>query len=572
MLFNELKQNLKKDFSGLPRRRIALLGDSATQFLAKAITAYGYEKRISFQVFEAEFDQIDRQVVDADSELYHSDPEFVVLSLSAERLWERFTETALPARADFAREVVGQLQHWWQTIASRSSAKIIQMNLVEKHDFVFGHFSSKVGSSFYYQLKKINFELMNAAQAQKQVFVADIAALAADFGHRNAHDPRLYATAKVAFALDFLPAAAKAVTDIVCALSGAIKKCLILDLDNTVWGGVIGDDGMENIQIGHLGLGPAFDGLQKWARELKNRGIILAVCSKNDDAVAKRPFQDHPEMVLRLGDIAVFVANWENKADNIKRIQETLNIGFDSMVFVDDNPFERNLVREMLPAVTVPELPEDPALYVPYLVSLNLFETTAFSDEDLQRTQQYQQEAARTELQKKFESVDDYLKSLEMRSTVKAFDSFSVPRIAQLTQRSNQFNLRTVRYSDADIERIRNSDKYVTLSFDLKDRFGDHGLIGLIILEKLDSESLFIDTWIMSCRVLKRGMEEFIVNQMAAQARSRGFRYLIGEYLPTEKNKMVKDLYKNMGFSGANGKWELELESFKELPSFIVAS
>ena len=261
-------------------------------------------------------------------------------------------------------------------------------------------------------------------------------------------------------------------------------------MDNTIWGGVIGDDGMENIQIGELGMGHAFDRLQRWAKELKHRGIILAVCSKNEDDTAKRPFREHPDMTLRLEDIAVFVANWNNKADNIKHIQSTLNIGFDSMVFLDDSAFERNLVREHLPAVTVPELPEDPALYVPYLCALNLFEMASFSEEDRQRTRQYQEEAARNDFQTSFTSIDDYLSSLAMVSDVKAFDDFSLPRVAELTQRSNQFNLRTVRYTEADIDRLRKSNDCITMSFHLEDKFGDHGLIGLVILKKLDGKGL----------------------------------------------------------------------------------
>jgi FkbH-like protein len=569
MLFKDLKLNLNKDFSKLPVCRLALLGDSATQFLAKAIKGYGYEAGINFEIFEADFDQLDGQILDAKSELYHSNPEYVVLYLSAEKLLDRFAATGLEARVRFAEQVMAEIKNWWDTIARFSRAKIIQLNFVEINDGVFGHYAAKTPSSFPFQIKQVNFELMKLAQTQPQVFLADVAGLSNQAGYANTHDPRLYATAKVAFALDFLPVVAKAVADIVKAIRGNVKKCLILDLDNTLWGGVIGDDGMENIQIGDLGMGHAFDGLQRWAKELKNRGIILAVCSKNNEDTAKKPFQEHPDMILRLEDIAVFVANWDNKADNIKRIQATLNIGFDSMVFLDDSPFERNLVRGLLPALTVPELPEDPALYVDYLRSLNLFETASFSEEDLQRTRQYQTEAARNDFQKSFTSIDDYLNSLAMVSEVKAFDDFSVPRVAQLTQRSNQFNLRTIRYTEADIDRLRKSDDYVTLSFQLEDKFGDHGLIGLIILKQLDAATAFIDTWIMSCRVLKRGMEEFIVNQMVHQARARGVKRLIGEYIPTPKNSMVKELYGEMGFAASNGRWELDLQLFKELKTHI---
>ena len=228
----------------------------------------------------------------------------------------------------------------------------------------------------------------------------------------------------------------------------------ILDLDNTLWGGIVSEAGVRGIEIGNLGKGHAFTDFQIWLRELKRRGILLAVCSKNDESAAKAPFLEHPEMILRLDDFAVFVANWNDKAENIKEIQRSLNIGMDSMVFLDDNPFERELVRTMLPEVTVPELPADPADYLSYLKSLNLFETTAYSGEDAERTKQYQTEEKRKNLRDSAGSYEAYLESLQMTADIRLFDEFQVPRISQLCNRSNQFNLRTVRYSEKEIENI----------------------------------------------------------------------------------------------------------------------
>ena len=343
-----------------------------------------------------------------------------------------------------------------------------------------------------------------------------------------------------------------------------------LRLDNTLWGGVIGDDGINGIQIGELGNGRAFTNLQIWLKKLKERGIILAICSKNNEDTAKEPFLKHPEMVLKLDDISCFVANWEDKASNIKYIQKVLNIGMDSMVFLDDNPFERNLVKSMIPEIEVPELPEDPSLYLSYLQSLNLFETASFSEEDKKRTSQYQAEAKRVETERMFDNYDDYLKSLEMVATVSAFDEFQTPRISQLTQRSNQFNLRTVRYTEDDIKRIMASDEYIGRYFMLKDKFGDHGLISVVILKKLSDKTLFIENLLMSCRVLKRGMEEFIINSLIDAARQGGYTELIGEYIPTAKNAMVKDFYKNMGFSELSpNKYIAKVDEYKEQLTFI---
>jgi len=334
-------------------------------------------------------------------------------------------------------------------------------------------------------------------------------------------------------------------------------------------GGIIGDDGLENIQLGTLGIGKAFTEFQYWIKKLKNRGIILAICSKNTESIAKEPFEKHPDMVLHLDDIAIFVANWDNKVDNIRQIQQTLNIGFDSMIFLDDNPFERNIVRENIPGITVPELPADPAEYLEYLYTLNLFETISYSNEDFERNRQYQTAAKRLTEQSTFVNEDDFLKSLNMLSVVEGFNKFNAPRVAQLSQRSNQFNLRTVRYTEADIVALATSADHYTLSFTLEDKFGDNGLICVIILKKETDDVLFIDTWLMSCRVLKRGMENFVLNSIVDLAIQKGFKYLKGEYMPTAKNEMVKDHYLNLGFKTDGDFWLLSTYDYNFKKCFI---
>jgi len=379
----------------------------------------------------------------------------------------------------------------------------------------------------------------------------------------------LYISSNIVFNIDFLPLVAKNIVDIIKASTGKINKCMILDLDNTIWGGIIGDDGISNIQLGELGIGKAFSELQMWAKQLKERGIILAICSKNSEKIVKEPFINHPDMILRLDDISIFIVNWGNKVDNIKYIQSILNIGFDSIVFIDDSLFERNMVRKMLPDITVPELPEDPVDYVPYLRSLNLFETTSYSDEDSNRTKKYQYEAKRAKFKTNFSSIDDYLKNLSMIAEVAEFDDYHTPRIAQLTQRSNQFNLRTKRYTEKDINKIRKSNQYITRYFKLEDKFGEYGLIGIVILKKTNNNSVFIDNSIISCRVLKRGVEEFIFNKVAKLVANEGCNKIIGEYLPTPKNTLVKCIFKEFGFTKDEDKWVLDVKDYQERKTFI---
>jgi len=276
-------------------------------------------------------------------------------------------------------------------------------------------------------------------------------------------------------------------------------------------------------------------------------------------------------MILRMDDLAMFVANWENKADNLKLIQSVLNIGFDSMVFIDDNPFERNMVRTYLPDVCVPELPEDPAEYLAFLEEQNLFETNSYTLEDKERTGLYKEEAKRNISKLSYASEADFLKNLEMICIVNPFDAFSIPRVAQLTQRSNQFNLRTVRYSDEQIAQIASSDSYVTFAFTLTDKYGSHGLISVIVLEKKGKDILFADTWIMSCRVLKRGMEQFALYEILNWAKQNGFTQIEGEYIPTAKNGIVENHYKDLGFTPLNeNKWVLDVNSNNPNTNFFI--
>jgi FkbH-like protein len=567
--FQELKKNLKKDFSGHKSIKLAVLGDSATQLYVQAIKGYGYEAGLHFDIFEADYDQIERQAFDPTSELYSFSPDFVVVFYCTNKLLKKFGKLSTAGKTSFSQQQVKNAEDIYQAIISRIKCKVIFFNFPEINDSVFGNYADKTSASFIYQLRSINLELMNLALKLKNFFILDLNVLQSQYGHRFVTDNKIYINTDLLFSLDFIPIVAKNTIEIIQSITGVFNKCLILDLDNTLWGGIIGDDGMENIQIGDLGIGRAFSELQLWIKQLRQRGIILAICSKNDEDKAREPFEKHPDMILRLEDIAVFVANWNNKADNIRYIQRILNIGFDSMVFLDDNPFERNMVRSNIPLVTVPELPEDPAEYLNYLRTLNLFETASFTEEDEQRTLQYQEEASRTIIQQQFTNEADFLKALEMVSLVQPFNTFNTPRVSQLTQRSNQFNLRTVRYTEEEIQKIAGSPDFITLAFSLRDKFGDYGLISLIVLHKRDQSALFIDTWIMSCRVLKRNMENFVLNTIVERAKEGGFNQLLGEYLPTAKNNMVKDHYQNLGFAEDGNLWKLQLESYDQKPCFI---
>lgn len=567
--FTQLKKNLSKNTDGLKKVKVALLGDTATQFLNVALKGIAFDEGFDLEIFEADFGQISRQILDPTSEYYEFEANYTIIFESSHKLLSLFYKS-YNSPLDFAQNKINAIVELYSTIQNRTKSKVIFCNFPGIDNQVFGNFATKVESSFVFQQNKLNYLLQELAVKKDNLFIADLLSIQNKFGRNFMFAPNIYVNTEMVLSLDALPIVAHNIFSILASLEGKFKKCIILDLDNTTWGGIIGDDGLEKIQIGSLGIGKVFTELQYWVKALQKRGIIVAVCSKNDEDKAKEPFEKHPDMVLKLEDIAVFVANWDNKADNIRKIQNVLNIGFDSMVFLDDNPFERNIVRENLPEVCVPELPEDPAEYLEYLYGLDLFETTSFSENDAERTKQYQVEAQRVIALDSFTNLEDFLKSMNMVSDVQAFNNFSKPRVSQLTQRSNQFNLRTIRYTEEEIQTVMNDENFHTISFTLEDKYGDNGLICVIILEKIDSENVFINTWLMSCRVLKRGMEDFTLNTIVELAKEKGYKNIIGEYIATAKNQMVEKHYERLGFVEHENKWLLNIENYEPKEVYIL--
>ena len=414
-----LSQTIEK---GIHQRKVrfAILADCAPQQLATLLKTILHLNDIEAEIYEADFDSVELEVFNPESGLYKFQPDAVFIMNSIQSLRHKYYSDS-KNRPAFTQDTVGRMQNIWKTLADKLDAQIIQSNYVLPLERFFGNFDTAIPGSLIQVVREINQELAAGAAGFKNVFINDLENLASYHGRKHFFDEKLWVFGKIPAALDYLPLIIQNTADIFLTAAGSGVKCVVCDLDNTLWGGVIGDDGLDGIALGHLGEGEAFLNLQSFLLELKNRGIILAVCSKNDEANALLPFREHPEMILKEDDMAVFVANWNNKADNIKHIQKVLNIGFDSMVFLDDTPFERNLVREMLPDVIVPEMPEDPAEYVKYINELNLFETTTFTTEDKNRAGMYRAQAQRKELETNIGGIEDYLKSLEMKIHVSVF-------------------------------------------------------------------------------------------------------------------------------------------------------
>ena len=534
--------------------RLAILGSATVAHLLPAIRVAGLRRSIWIDSYEGEYGQYLQELADPGSGLHAFKPSAVLFAFDAHHLCAGLSVGASAADTDAAlAEIRNRVQECWRRARSAFGCVILQQTVLPVHPPLIGGNEHRLPGSRAAFVPRLNAMLRELADAQGGETGAEIVGLdtrAALDGLAAWHDPALWHRSKQ----DVTPAAApfygELVARLIAARQGRSFKALVLDLDNTIWGGVIGDDGLEGIVLGQgSASGEGFLAVQDYAREQGRRGVILAVCSKNDEANALEAFEKHPEMLLKRGDIACFMANWDDKATNIRRIAQQLNIGLDSLVFLDDNPFERNLVRQELPMVAVPEVPDDPALVAGILADAGYFEALAITDEDRERGVQYQGNLAREALKEATTDIEGYLRGLDMRLTWRPFDRIGLARTVQLINKTNQFNLTTRRYTEIDVQAVMDDPDAVGLQLRLLDRFGDNGIIAIVIGRKLpDTADFLVDTWLMSCRVLGRQVEESTLNILAAEAQRLGADRMLGEYIPTRKNGMVRNHYEKLGF------------------------
>ena len=561
--------------------RLAILGSSTLAHLMPAIRIAAIRRKFFVTIYEADYGQYWQELSDPASGLYDFKPTMILFALDAHHLAAGVNAAMGEQEADAAlEEVQNRIRECWRLAREAFKCPIIQQTPLPVHLGVLGNNEHRLPGSKAWFIARFNAGLRRMAE-QIGVDLLAIDTRAARDGLAAWHDPGLWHRAKQEISPAAAPLYGDLIGRIIAAKQGKSYKCLVMDLDNTLWGGVVGDDGLEGIVIGQgSALGEAFVAFQQYARELSRRGIILAVCSKNDEANALEPFEKHPEMVLKRSDIACFVANWADKAANIRAIAAELNIGLDSLVFVDDNPFERSLVRQELPMVAVPEIGDDPVSYAQTLADAGYFEGLAVTQEDRERTGQYQGNRMREALKSSVTDLPSYLRGLEMQLIWRRLDQIGLSRTVQLINKTNQFNLTTRRYTEDDVLGVMRDNSSFGLQLRLLDRFGDNGIISIVI-GRMQAEAaeeagdLLIDTWLMSCRVLGRQVEPTTLNLVAEQAQRLGAKRLVGAYVPTKKNGMVKDHYARLGFTvgreapDGSSRAILDLTTFTPAETFI---
>jgi FkbH-like protein len=556
---------------GWSRVKLALLASHTVEHLVPAIRVAGLRRNILVDTYVCNYGQYRQELIDTGSKLHSFAPQFILLAIAAQESLE----------ADLATEAadrqVEELRGLWRTARQSFKAAVIQQTFIDVSESLFGNYDRLVDTTPSQIVARLNRQITAAAR-DDDVLLLDTDRHASRDGRDNWFEAPHWYASKMMIAPRAAPMYGDQLLRIVAGRLGQSKKCLVLDLDNTVWGGVVGDDGVHGLVLGQgSALGEAHLALQRYAKQLRDRGIILAVCSKNEHAIAAEAFAGHPEMLLKMSDIAAFVANWTDKPDNLRAIATQLNIGLDSMVFVDDNPAERQRVRGALPQVSVPELSDDVAGYVRSIADGGYFESVSFTEDDRNRAAQYAANSEREVLRNNAQSIEDFRRGLGMVMRFGPFTQMDLARVGQLINKTNQFNVSVRRYTQQEIEAIAQDQGCLTLQFRLTDRFGDSGLIAAMICRPGAGGLLQLETWVMSCRVFGRDAEMEIMNAAVDTARSRGFLAIEANYQQTAKNGLIRDLLPRLGFveaessaeGGNSSRWNLHLPDYVRQNTFI---
>ena len=562
-----------QDYLPGKKLRIAILGGYTTQPIRLAIRTAALSEGFLVRIYEAEYNTYQMTILDSASELYDFEPDMVLLAIGSVNIKEFPKLGASSEEVDhMVQSVLQHYQYLWKLVRDRTRALILQHNFEPIEGSVLGHLEGRYSWSRSRFIQRIN-EGLWSLDGHGGVRIVDVCGLVSRIGSYDWFDPRWFYHSKHSFAPKLTFEYARLFAGLLRPLIGKPKKCLVVDLDNTLWGGIIGDDSLDRIRLGTGSAeGEAFLAFCHYVKLLKERGVILAVNSKNDPDVAAEVFENHPQMPLEMDDFAAFYCNWESKAVNIRAIAKELNIGIDSLVFIDDNPVECAEVRLREPLVTVVEMMGDPAYFIRRIEQFHLFDQLDLTDDDFNRPQSYVAKRKIADAEKSSVNLEEFLTGLDMIAKVKASMSSDLPRIEQLFKKTNQFNLTSRQYDQTLLSQLVDQPDGVVLSCRLKDKFADYGLVAAIV-GSIQEDKLQIDNWVMSCRVFSRTFEEYILNYLKNLAKEWHCSVICGEFNPTKKNGYVANLYRKFGFSPdpdtVSFQWVLHLSDAPELKSFI---
>ena len=564
-----IKRIMLGDGSKRIRKKVAILGGSTTNDVVDMVELFLLNYGIEPSFYQSEYGQFWEDAMFSNPELddFHPDIIYVHTTNRNIMVWPEIGETSESVEVK-RNELFDRFKIMWESLTEKYHCPIVQNNFEFPYARAVGNMDSYAGWGGINFVTKLNILLYEYAASHDNLYINDINYQAADFGLDKWYDPFAWYMYKYAVSLDAIPTLAFNVANIIKAIYGKNKKALAIDLDNTMWGGIVGDDGVEGLSIGNeTSKGQIYMEFQQYLKRIQKGGILLNIISKNEEENAKAGL-NHPGMVLKPEDFISIKANWEPKSKNLVNMAAELSLGVDSFVFVDDNPAEREIIRQQVPGVGIPEL-EKAERYITAIDRAGYFEMVSFSVDDVKRNEMYKENAQRASLQSKFSDYSEYLRSLDMVAEIRPFQTVYLDRIAQLTNKSNQFNLTTLRCTRDEIEAISKSDDYITLYGKLEDIFGNNGVVTVVIGKK-NGDELDIILWLMSCRVLKRDMEFAMMDELASKAVAAGLKSVRGHYYPTAKNSMVKEFYSTQGFEkismdeDGNSEWLMRLDGYQK--------
>ena len=565
----KLRRELLNDGTKRLKKRIAVLGGSTTNDIIKTLELFLLDNDIEPEFYQSEYNRFWQDAMFGNTELKEFKPDMIYIHTSYRNIAAFLPDTSMSADecAGSLAERFDYYKKMWDKLASDYSCPIIQNNFELPPYRIMGNRDcfDKAGAVKF--ITDLNTKIADYAATHEGFYINDINYVSACFGLDRWHDEKAWCMFKYCCAINAVPYLAFNLSHIIKSLLGKNKKVLALDLDNTLWGGVVGDDGVEGIEIGEeTATAECYKAFQTYVKKQKDIGIMLTVASKNDHENAIAGLE-HPEGVLKPDDFIVIKANWETKDRNLAATASEMDLGIDSFVFADDNPTERALVQKSLPGVSVPVM-DSPDEYIRVIDRNGYFEVTNFSADDLKRNDMYKANVKRAEQQTEFTDYNEYLLSLKMEAEILPFSPVYMQRITQLTNKSNQFNLTTKRYTQPEIEAVVSDGKHFTLYGKLEDMYGDNGVVSVVI-GAVNGDICDIELWLMSCRVLKKNMEYAMLDSLVAVCKSHGLKKIVGHYYPTAKNSMVKALFDDFGFTkiseddSGNTDWELNIENYE---------
>ena len=552
--------------------KVALLSSFTLNGLNEILHVKCSDMGVRYQSYISGYNQYNQELLNPESDYYKFCPDITFLILDIRNFlgdnFHNFHILSDDAKKEFAKEKINHLENIIQNFEKNSNSKLVITNFNIPSYSPNGIIESKIKFGLHEMIEKINNSLRDISKTHNSIYVYDFNQFVSKHGEKNIFDYRQFHLGDIQITFNFMSYFGYELMSYIKSITGTNRKCIVLDLDNTLWGGVVGEDGFDGIELGQTANGKAFVDFQKELLSLWQQGIILAINSKNNFDDAMKVIHEHPEMILREKNFANIQINWNDKAQNLLQISDEINIGLNSIVFFDDDKLNQTRIKQEFPEVLTIELPEDPSEFSPLLKELNDFNVLQRTDEDTKRGQMYTEQRKRKELEKSVSNLDDFLKELDIKVKMKKSNEFLIPRISQLTLKTNQFNLTTRRYQEEEIKNFSSNTKFIVGCAQVLDKFGDNGITGVYIIKKND-KSWLIDTFLLSCRIMGRGVENAILSQILLDAQKNGIDEIQAEFIPTQKNQPAENFLSDFGFKKQDEMWIYKLNNEIKLPNHL---